>query len=176
MSKPVFDGPFLKQAHWAYMLSGFRARFSFTFVVFSLTRLFVCLFIYPSIRQSISPSVHLFIFYFHLIANMTLHSKSKDASMPRSFRLLEELERGEKGFGDGSISYGLATNGTEDENARWMSQWNGTILGPYMVSAHSSPMKDRQPKDSYIARSDHSCIFLLPVHRRSLKIESTVFP
>lgn len=34
-------------------------------------------------------------------------STSADFAVPRSFRLLSELEHGEKGIGDGSCSYGL---------------------------------------------------------------------
>lgn len=42
--------------------------------------------------------------------------------------MLEELERGEKGIGDGTVSYGM-----DDADDIYMQSWTGTILGPHNV-------------------------------------------
>ncbi|XP_062184240.1 ubiquitin-conjugating enzyme E2 variant 1C-like [Phragmites australis] len=56
---------------------------------------------------------------------MTMGSgASASVVVPRNFQLLEELERGEKGISDGTVSYGM-----DDGDDNFMRSWTGTITG-----------------------------------------------
>ncbi|KAI9800094.1 MAG: hypothetical protein M1825_004276 [Sarcosagium campestre] len=85
------------------------------------------------------------------------------AKVPRNFRLLEELEKGEKGLGAEACSYGLA-----DGDDLLMSNWNGTILGPphsthenriYSVNIHCGDQyPDVPPTIQFVSKINLPCV------------------
>ncbi|CAK7900510.1 ubiquitin-conjugating enzyme variant Mms2p [[Candida] anglica] len=85
------------------------------------------------------------------------------SKIPRNFKLLEELEKGEKGLGAESISYGLS-----NQDDITMTYWNGTILGP-PHSTHENRIyslqivcdktyPDKPPQVSFVSRINLPCV------------------
>ncbi|KVH96217.1 hypothetical protein Ccrd_001704 [Cynara cardunculus var. scolymus] len=94
----------------------------------------------------------------------------------RSFRLLEELERGEKGIGDGTVSYGM-----DDADDVYMQSWTGTIIGPSntvhegriyqlkLFCGHEYP--EEPPSVKFQSRINMSC-----VNQETGVVEPSLFP
>lgn len=83
--------------------------------------------------------------------------------VPRNFKLLDELERSEKGLGDMSISYGLA-----DSTDTMLTNWNGGIIGPpgtqhdgrfYQLSIKCTDKYPAEPPEvRFISRINMTCV------------------
>lgn len=96
--------------------------------------------------------------------------------VPRNFRLLEELERGEKGIGDGTVSYGM-----DDADDVYMQSWTGTIIGPpntvhegriYQVQLFcGKDYPNKPPSVKFQSRINMSC-----VNQETGLVEPCLFP
>ncbi|KAG5186651.1 ubiquitin conjugating enzyme, partial [Tribonema minus] len=94
---------------------------------------------------------------------MIMTPSGEQILIPRNFKLLEELEKSEKGHGDMNTSFGLV-----NQDDIFMTDWNGSILGPpgtihetrlYEVRLHcGESYPDVAPEVRFLHRINLSCV------------------
>jgi ubiquitin-conjugating enzyme E2 variant len=87
-------------------------------------------------------------------------------TVPRNFRLLEELEKGEKATGDMTVSYGLDEESHKDDML--MRYWTATIFGPsntvhdqriYGLKLYCDlQYPDKAPLVKFVSRINMDCV------------------